>query len=148
MERRTFVRGAFGLTLLAAGASLGIFGTSCSSGGEEAASDVSFTTPEGLAPEAAVGPMMQGGIDLVASEDPNVVSGFFGNTQLFNVDETGATLMTLADGSRTIDDISSQASNMLGEAVNPADAAEFFVTLGEEGYLQNEVYVNLFEVEE
>ena len=148
MERRTFVKGAFGLTLLAAGASLGVFGTRGAPAENEETNEALFTTPEGMAPEAAVGPLMQGGIDLVASEDSDVVAGYFGTTQLFNVDEAGATLMTLADGTRSIDDLAAEASDALGETVDPADAAEFFVTLGQEGYLQNEVHVNLFEITE
>ena len=91
-------------------------------------------------------PVMQGGIDLVAGSDPNVYEGYLSTTQLFRVDRSGAALMMLADGTRTIGEIAAQASQTLGEPVDAADAAEFFVTLGQEGYLQNEVLVNLLEI--
>ena len=56
------------------------------------------------------------------------------------VDKVGARLAALADGTRSIE----EAADAVG--VSAADAASFFVTLGQSGYLQNEVYVSLCEV--
>lgn len=146
MERRTFIKGAFGLTVLVAGAGLGIAGMRDSVHADDAVPAEGFTTPDNGIPADAVGPVMEGGIDLVASSDPNVYEGYLSTTQLFRVDKSGAALMMLADGTRTIGEIAAQASQTLGEPVDAADAAEFFVTLGQEGYLQNEVLVNLLEI--
>ena len=146
MERRTFIKGAFGLTVLVAGAGLGIAGMRDSVRADDAVPAEGFTTPDNGIPADAVGPVMQGGIDLVAGSDPNVYEGYLSTTQLFRVDRSGAALMMLADGTRTIGEIAAQASQTLGEPVDAADAAEFFVTLGQEGYLQNEVLVNLLEI--
>ena len=146
MERRTFVKGAFGLTVLVAGASLGIVGLGSGQDAGDRSHDAVFTTPELAVAADAPGPAMQSGIALVPGEDPGSMAGYFATTQLFNVDKSGAALMMLADGTRTIEDIAAQASLTLGQPVDPAAAAEFFVALGQSGYLQNEVLVNLYEI--
>ena len=68
------------------------------------------------------------------------VAGVFECTKLFVVDKVGARLAALADGTRSIEEAADAAG------VSAADAASFFVTLGQAGYLQNEVYVSLCEV--
>jgi hypothetical protein len=131
MERRTFMKGAFGLALLAAG---GLGGMS------------HYQTPQGkpsetLDPNDACGPLMRR--DIVLEPDG---AGFFRGigrgVHLFNVDATGAELIRLADGSRTIEEL----ADGLETPANPADVASFFVTLGQAGYLQNTVVVNLLEI--
>ena len=84
--------------------------------------------------------MMAAGIELVA--DGDVVRGMYNGTHLFNVDATGAELMRLADGSRTIDELAGA-----GTQLKPAEVASFFVELGQAGYLANTVLVNLTETQ-
>ena len=136
MERRTFIRGAFGLVALAAAG--GLANLPNPSGDERRDG---FVTPEVASPETAEGPVMEAGIELVEG-DAGTWGGWFGDTHLFDVDGQGARLMLSADGSRTIDDLAAS----LEAAVNPADVASFFVTLGQAGYLQNTVMVNLMEI--
>ncbi len=135
MERRTFVRGAFGLIALAAAGGLAKLPAAPDRGRN------GFVTPEVASPEIADGPVMEAGIELVEG-DVGTWGGWFGNTHLFDVDERGARLMCMADGSRTIDDLAAS----LETPADPADVASFFVTLGQAGYLQNTVMVNLVEI--
>ena len=58
------------------------------------------------------------------------------------MDATGAELVRLADGSRTIDELASANGQL-----KPADVASFFVELGQAGYLANTVLVNLTETQ-
>ena len=125
MERRTFVRGAFGFVALAVCAGAGVLATSEAS--RTAAAD-------------AVGPLLVDGIEFVDEPDGGRVAGVFEGTKLFVVDKVGARLAALADGTRSIEEAADAAG------VSAADAASFFVTLGQAGYLQNEVYVSLCEV--
>ena len=83
---------------------------------------------------------MAAGIRLVPEGES--VHGYFGDTHLFTVDTQGAELMRLADGTLTIDEL----AESLSVPVRPADVASFFVTLGQAGYLQNTVLVNLVEI--
>ena len=133
MERRTFVKGAFGFAALAA---LGAVGAVVGSN----ASHAGFVTTPAIDAESVCGPMMAAGIELVA--DGDVVHGMYNGTHLFNVDATGAELMRLADGSRTIDELA-----CAGTQLKPADVASFFVELGQAGYLANTVLVNLTETQ-
>lgn len=134
MERRTFVKGAFGLVALA---TLGAVGAAAGVGTTSAG----FVTPDVPNAESALGPVMAAGIEL--TEDGDVVRGTYGGTHLFNVDATGAELMRLADGSLTIDELADTTSVSL----EPATVASFFVELGQAGYLANTVLVNLTEAQ-
>ncbi|MDO4807554.1 MAG: hypothetical protein Q4A07_09915 [Coriobacteriales bacterium] len=134
MERRTFVKGAFGLVALA---TLGVAGVVAGAG----TADAGFVTPEVKDAGSARGPVMAAGIRL--AKDGDVVRGTYGDTHLFNVDVTGAELMRLADGSLTIDELADAASVPL----EPATVASFFVELGQAGYLANTVLVNLTETQ-
>ena len=125
MERRTFVRGAFGFVALAVCAGAGVLATS--------------EAPRTAAADA-VGPLLVDGIEFADEPDGGRVAGVFEGTKLFVVDKVGARLAALADGTRSIE----EAADAVG--VSAADAASFFVTLGQAGYLQNEVYVSLCEV--
>lgn len=131
MERRAFVKGAFGFVALAAIGAVAAVPASNASGG--------VVTAEAAHPEAARGPAMVGGIELVQAGE--VVEGRYGVTHLFDVDPLGGELIGLADGSLSIDELASAASVQL----NPADVASFFVTLGQAGFLANTVLVNLTE---
>lgn len=131
MERRAFVRGAFGFAAFIALASAG------AAVSRNAAFD--FVTPVVTDPLSCVGPVMQSGIRLV--EHGDAIRGMLGDTHLFDVDATGAELIRLADGTRTIDELAGATQARL----NPADVASFFVTLGKSGYLANTVLVNLTE---
>lgn len=135
MERRSFVQGAFGLVVLVAGGGL----AACSAApGVELSAD--FVTPEVAATSSAKGPVMVAGIKLVRTGE-NEVHGYYGDTHLFSVDAQGEELVRMADGTRTIDDLAAS----LSLPADPADVASFFVTLGQAGYLQNVVLVNLVE---
>jgi hypothetical protein len=131
MERRTFVKGAFGLALLAAGGLGGKYHDQTLQGQPS-------ETPD---PSDACGPMMRRDIVLEPDGD-DLFRGIGRGMHLFNVDATGAALIRLADGSRTIDDL----ADALEVPASPADVASFFVTLGQAGYLQNTVVVNLLEI--
>ncbi|MBR3315713.1 MAG: hypothetical protein IKG18_16435 [Atopobiaceae bacterium] len=131
MERRSFLRGAFGFVALA---TLCVAGT-----GSRVAAPSGFVTPEVSNPEVAHGPIVRDGIELVSKQ--GTVQAWYGETHLFDVDALGAELVRLADGTLSIDEIASAA----GTDVRPADVASFFVALGQAGYLTNAVYVNLVE---
>ena len=133
MERRAFVRGAFGFVALA---TLGVAGAVAGT----SASRASFVTTAGLDAESACGPAMVAGIELVT--DGDVVHGRYGDTHLFDVDATGAALIRQADGSRTIEELADA-----GTQLRPADVASFFLELGQAGYLSNTVLVNLTETQ-
>lgn len=133
MERRAFVKGAFGFAALA---TLGVAGAVVGTNVQSA----NFVTASVPNAESALGPVMVAGIELVPAG--NVVHGMYGNTHLFNVDATGAELVRLADGSRTIDELASANGQL-----KPADVASFFVELGQAGYLANTVLVNLTETQ-
>ena len=133
MERRSFVRGAFGFVALA---TLGVAGAVAGTDVQRA----SFVTTAGLDAESACGPAMVAGIELVTDSD--VVHGMYGKTHLFDVDATGAALIRRADGSRTIEELADA-----GVQLRPADVASFFVELGQAGYLSNTVLVNLTETQ-
>lgn len=133
MERRAFVRGAFGLAVLAAMGAAGVGTTQAGRG------DASFVTAEVARPEVARGPVMAAGIRLVPTQDG--VQGWHDSTHLFDVDARGAELVRLADGSLSIDELASAA----GVELDAAGVASFFVELGQAGYLANTVLVNLTE---
>ena len=128
MERRSFVKGAFGFVALAvcAGAGVGALSSRQSTARVSAAD--------------AVGPLLCEGIEFADEPDGVRVAGVYEGTKLFVVDRSGAELAKLADGTRSIDEAADAAG------VSAADAAEFFVKMGQAGYLENEVYVDLCEV--
>jgi hypothetical protein len=136
MERRTFVQGAFGLAALVLAGGIADLKKGCAPRASEA-----FITPSVVDLECAVGPVMEAGICLKPQGD-GVIGGFYGDTELFSVDERGAELIRLADGSLALDELAAA----LGGSVRVADVASFFVTLGRAGYLANTVLVNFVEM--
>ena len=145
MERRAFVKGAFGLAVMAAGTGLG-FGAYSLYAGDAARGTKVLTTTASMAPAVAEGPLMQVGIALYEQAD-GVLAGWLEDTQLFTVDQTGAALISLADGTRSIEGIAAEAAALMGAPVDAAEVASFFVTLGQSGFLQNTVVVNLYETQ-
>lgn len=143
MDRRTFVRGTFGLMVVSAGAGIGGL-AGCGGAKASKMGGVLFTTPAAGEPETASGPLMMAGIDLIEAPADERVVAYYGDTELFRVDETGAALVMLADGQRTIDDIVAAASS-LGHAADKADVALFFSSLGQAGYLRNRILVSILE---
>ena len=143
MDRRTFLTGTFGLVVLAAGGGLGGL-TGCGSGASKAAGGVIFTTPATGEPETATGPLMMANIDLVEVPGADRIAAYYEGTEVFNMDAAGAALVMLADGARSIDEITDEALAK-GHAAEPADVALFFSSLCEAGYLRNIVRVSVFE---
>ena len=141
MERRAFVKGAFGLAVIAAGAGAGAVVAQVHGRSAQAPF---YTTPNVADVEAAIGPVMRPGIDLTRVDEG--VAGFLGESKLFVADEMAAALIMLADGTRALDGIAREAAATVGSALDPADVASFFVELGQGGFLSNEVYVNLYQV--
>ncbi len=154
MERRDFLKGVGGLVVIASLASVtGSILTTRSWSSDDASGraldysslTIDFTIPEGLAANIAAGPVMVAGIRLVSEGMQDKIRDFFSGTHLFNVDKVGAELIMLADGSRTLETIATEASAIISSPLDGAEVAEFFVTLGKTGYLQNQVYVALYE---
>ena len=143
MDRRTFLTGAFGLVVLTAGAGLGGL-SGCSALGAAKAGGVMFTTPATGEPETATGPLMMAGIDLLEVPGGERVAAYYDGTEVFNMDAAGAALVILADGERTIDQITEEALAK-GYAAEPVDVALFFSSLCEAGYLRNIVRVSVME---
>ncbi len=144
MDRRAFVMGAFGLAIIGTGAGIGTLASKGTPpiGGSNSDSIV-FTTVAATASDAAPGPLMYDGVDLVDCGSSYVAR--YNGADLFSADEIGATLVKLADGSRSIEGITRDAAATLGTTLDSADVASFFVTLGQAGFLQNTVLVNLVE---
>lgn len=141
MDRRMFVKGAFGLVVLAAWPGVASL-AGCGKAAGTRAGGALFTTPFAGEPETAVGPLMIAAIDLVDVPGGERVAAYYGGTELFNMDASGAALVMLADGARTIDDIADEATAQ-GFPVDPLDVALFFSSLGEAGYLRNIVRVSI-----
>lgn len=143
MDRRTFLTSTFGLVVLTAGVGLGGL-TGCDKLGALKTTGVLFTTPATGEPETATGPLMMAGIDLVDLPDADRVAAYYDGTEVFDMDQAGAMLVMLADGVRSIDDITAEALAK-GYAAEPADVALFFSSLCEAGYLRNIVRVSIVE---
>lgn len=133
MNRREFLKGA------------GAFVVLCAAGWRvlpklsgRAESAPSASTP-GHTVETAVGPLLVNGLNAVATESGAELR-YRGET-MFTVNEMGLRLLERADGTRTLDGIIEEA----GASAVASDAAMFFVTLGQAGYLQNRVEVLLYE---
>lgn len=141
MDRRTFVRGAFGLVVLATLPVSAIL-TGCGENLSSKAQGTMFTTPFTGEPETACGPLMMAGIDLHEVSGVGRIAAYCDNIEVFNMDASGAALVMLADGSRTIGDIAREAAAQ-GFPVEPVDAALFFSSLCAAGYLRNIVRVSV-----
>ena len=87
---------------------------------------------------------MMAGINLLETPDGNRIAAYYNDTEVVNMDASGAELVMLADGVRTIDDIANDAVAK-GFSVTPSDVALFFSSLCEAGYLRNIVHVSTAE---
>ena len=127
MDRRTFIKGAGGFVLLAAASA--VLGTEV------------LTTALTPYPKETLlkGPLLRD--ELTFAKTAQGASAFVGDTEVFNVNATGAQLLTLADGTHTLDEIGAK----LKGAIDPVEAALFYVEVGKAGYLQNRVEVALVE---
>ena len=143
MDRRTFLTGAFGLVVLTAGAGLGGL-AGCGNSGASKAVGALFTTPFSGEPETATGPLMMAGISLCEVPGSDRIAAYYDDIEVFNMDAAGAALVMLADGVRSIDQISAEA-RAKGFAAEPVDVALFFSSLCEAGYLRNVVRVSVME---
>ena len=122
MTRREFLKGTAGFVIL------------CGLG---------FGMPElsqALTQETVVGPLLKDGLRLVPTGDGAEIR-FHGET-CFTVNAAGAQLLKLADGSYTLQDMTTLA----GLSGQEEAVADFFITLGQAGYLQNRVEVNKIAV--
>jgi len=123
MTRRDFLKGTAGLILL------------CGTGfGLKKLEKV-------LSPsvENAIGPKLDADLDILRLGDE--AEAYLDGKLVFRANATGAKLLRLADGSRTMEDIIYAA----GCGENAGDCVSFFVTLGQAGYLENRIEVNQFE---
>ena len=136
MDRRSFVKGAFGLVVVAAAAGAG---TLAAGNGRQALAEPFYTTPATGEPETATGPLMMAGIDLVEIDSQGSTAAFYEDVELFDVDASGAALVMLADGIRSIEQIAEEAG------AKPLDVALFFSSLCQAGYLRNRIVVSVLD---
>ena len=124
MTRREFLKGA-GVFVLAL------------SGIKSVGSIEKLLTPNA---ETAIGPLLVPGLRTKKTAEGGAV--YYEGTLLFTVNDTGVRLLEMADGTNTLDHIIVAS----GTTDIAADTAMFFVTLGQAGYLQNRVEVQINEV--
>jgi len=123
MKRRDFLKGAAGL-VIACGLGFSLD---------------KLTRLFAPAADDAVGPLLVEGLTIeTVSQGANVYSK---GLLAFQVNHSGARLLKYADGSRKLERIIALA-HCQEEA---GAAAAFFITLGQAGYLQNTIEVNLVE---
>ena len=104
-------------------------------------SDYSLYAGNEPAPENAVGPLLADGLELLPLSDGAEVS--CQGLSCFTVNAAGARLLRLANGSNTLEAIIART----GMEAQAEAVADFFITLGKAGYLQNRVEVNKLAVE-
>lgn len=124
MNRRDFLKGTFGLVVACCVGSLGGDGLS---------------RAEGSGTSADVGPHLIDGLSM--SKTGGGADLLYGDACVFKVNESGRTLLSYADGRHTIAEIAQKS----GTAQTADQVAMFFVTLGEAGYLQSKIEVNIVE---
>ena len=125
MTRRDFLKGTAGFVLLCGAG----FGAS------------KLLRAFGPTAETVVGPLLADGLDILPLADGAEIS--CRGLTCFTVNGPGARLVTLADGRRTLEKIIRTAGlEDQAEAV-----ADFYITLGKAGYLQNRVEVNKVAVQ-
>lgn len=124
ITRRAFLKGTAGFVLL------------CGSGfGLHALADAA-AAPEGK----NVGPRLKDGFKIVRTESAAEIT--YGGETCFIVNEKGLELLSLADGRHSLEEVIRAA----GLDENAGPAADFFLTLGQAGYLQNRLEVSKFAV--
>ena len=154
MDRRDFFKGAGGLVIIAS--LTGIAGTVLSHEAkaqrEQTQADatptqanVFYTTPNLAVSEQTIGPVMVAGIDLIAGDAKDTFKGYYSDTHIFDVDKTGAELIMMATGSHSLKAIAAQTEALFSSPLKTHDTAEFFMTLDQAGYLQNQILVTVYE---
>lgn len=123
MTRREFLKGTAGF-LVVCGAGFGV-----------------NRLKKALAPsvENAVGPKLDSDLDIL--QLGGETEAYLDGQLVFRANAVGGKLLRLADGSRTLEQIIEAA----GCQQTAGDCANFFITLGKAGYLENRIEVNQFE---
>ncbi len=124
ITRRAFLKGTAGFVLLC-GTGFGLHGLA------EAAA-----APD----EKTVGPRLRDGFRIIRTENGAEIA--YNGETCFIVNEKGLELLRLADGRHTLEEVIRAA----GLEENAGPAADFFLTLGQAGYLQNRLEVSKFAV--
>lgn len=135
MNRREFLKGAGAFVVLCATG----WRTLSARPGKAEAMPVEAAPAPGHTVETAVGPLLVTG--LTAERTATGATILYQGETMFTVNDMGMRLLEQADGTHTLDAIIDAAD----AAPVSADAARFFVTLGQAGYLQNRVEVMLYE---
>lgn len=120
MTRRDFLKGTAGFVLLCG---LGFGATSLPS------------VLTSVDVEDSVGPLLAKEINYVQTLDGG--TAYVNGEVVFKVNGLGYRLLKYADGKHTIDDVISK----IGRPEIGEDIADFYITLGKAGYLQNRVEV-------
>lgn len=128
MTRRDFLKGTAAF-VLSCGLGFGLFKDAY----ESAGSNVSKSR--------TVGPLLRRGLTIKPNQSGVVAS--FSGLECFTVNAAGAELLWLADGCHSLDEIAREA----GLEAQMEDVAEFYLTLGNAGYLENRIEVNMYAVE-
>ncbi len=124
ISRRAFLKGTAGFVLLC-GSGFGLHGLA------EAAS-----APE----EKNAGPRLRDGLKILRNGNGAEIA--YGGETCFYVNEKGLELLSLADGRHSFNEMIRAA----GLEENAEPAADFFLTLGQAGYLQGRLEVSRFAV--
>ena len=128
MTRRDFLKGAAAF-VLSCGLGFGLYKDAQGGAGSD------------LAVSGTVGPLLRRGLTVTPNQTGAAVS--FSGQDCFTVNAAGAELLRLADGRCRLDEIARRA----GLETQMEDVAQFYLTLGNAGYLENRFEVNLIAVE-
>ena len=88
-----------------------------------------------------VGPKVYEGLDFLRED--GVVQARCGGEPVLVMNESGYSLVRLADGTRSLDEI----IRVNRANAEPEEVADFFLTLGQSGWLENRVEVTKYAVE-
>lgn len=124
MERRTFVQVMVGAAAV------------CGIGGVAAAQKWSLMTDQ----QSATGPQLIPGLALQSTQEGADL--YRDGDLVFKVNDAGERLISMADGITPLQTIMDH-----DELGSPQDIALFFISLGEAGYLQQQVQVNFVEAQ-
>lgn len=125
MDRRTFLKCVGGLAVFATVPSV-------------VALSSKFSSSQKI-DDSSLGPIMRADLELRSVGSRYV--GYLDESECFEVDKTGAQLVLRSDGTRSIQQLAGQVG--LGDQCG--EVAQFFVTLGQAGYLANRVEVELVQ---
>lgn len=103
--------------------------------------DVATRGQTGYDVSSAVGPRVPASLSYVKTEDGYEVN--LDGEKVLETNEAGYKLMTLADGSRSLDELILQDKT----GATPQEIADFYLTLAQAGWLENRLEVKLYAVE-